>query len=352
MAVASLIAMAPSGSVCAKQVERDPAVSDQAPDVDPTTAADLIPADPADPTPPIEEVLVSGEHPGPGLWKVTHGTHVLWIFGAINPAPKNMTWHSAQVESIVASSKQVLAGENISPNIGFFKGLTLLPSVLRLRFNPDKAALKDMIPPDVYERWLPLRKRYFKDDEDIEKVRPMFIAMMLYQKAIERAGLTRSDELYSPIFNTAKKNHVPVKQIEVKFDVDDPRQKIRDYAATPRDVDVGCLVAAIDRLDDDVTTMQKRATAWATGDIQALAALPVPVQEAVCQDAVMSAPGLQDELGTLKNRLLATWLSTTSSALATNDVTFMILPVATLLKPDGRLAVLRERGYGVEAPAN
>ena len=29
----------------------------------------------------VEEVLVTGEQPGPALWKVTSGEHVLWILG-------------------------------------------------------------------------------------------------------------------------------------------------------------------------------------------------------------------------------------------------------------------------------
>ena len=41
---------------------------------------------------PIEEVLVTGEHPGPGLWKVTRGTHVLWILGVRSPLPKDLVW--------------------------------------------------------------------------------------------------------------------------------------------------------------------------------------------------------------------------------------------------------------------
>ena len=303
-------------------------------------------------TDPTEEITISGEHPGPGLWKVTYRTHVLWIFGSINPAPKNMTWHSSQVESIVASSKAVFTGESVSPNIGFFRGLTLLPSVLRLRFNPDKAVLKDLIAPEVYERWRPLRKRYFKDDADIEKVRPMFIAMMLYEKAIERAGLTRDDGLYGPIFKTAKAHDVPVKEIQIRFDIDNPRQKLRDYASTPRDRDVDCLVAAIDHLDGDVAIMQKRANAWATGDIEALRALPVPVQESACTNALTSAPALQDELGSLKDQIFRKWLDTTEIALAKNDVSFMMLPIGMLLNPDGRLAKLRERGYEVEGPTN
>jgi hypothetical protein len=45
------------------------------------------PATPADTT-TLETVLVTGEQPGPGLWKVSHGDHVLWILGAQYPLPK------------------------------------------------------------------------------------------------------------------------------------------------------------------------------------------------------------------------------------------------------------------------
>ena len=36
----------------------------------------------------LETVLVSGEQPGPGMWKVSKGDHVLWIVGIQTPVPK------------------------------------------------------------------------------------------------------------------------------------------------------------------------------------------------------------------------------------------------------------------------
>jgi hypothetical protein len=38
----------------------------------------------------IPEVVVSSEQPGPGLWKVSSGDHVLWVFGTIGVLPKHM----------------------------------------------------------------------------------------------------------------------------------------------------------------------------------------------------------------------------------------------------------------------
>ena len=41
---------------------------------------------------PLDEVVVSGEYPGPGLWKITRANdadhHVLWIVGDPPPIPK------------------------------------------------------------------------------------------------------------------------------------------------------------------------------------------------------------------------------------------------------------------------
>ncbi|HEV7491247.1 MAG TPA: hypothetical protein VGO25_10600, partial [Rhodanobacteraceae bacterium] len=52
----------------------------------------------------LPTVVVTGEQPGPGLWKVTSGDHVLWILGTLSPLPKKMTWRSGEVEAIVARS--------------------------------------------------------------------------------------------------------------------------------------------------------------------------------------------------------------------------------------------------------
>src|SRR5664279_5984796 len=33
----------------------------------------------------LDEVLITGEQSGPGLWKVSKGNHVLWILGRYGP---------------------------------------------------------------------------------------------------------------------------------------------------------------------------------------------------------------------------------------------------------------------------
>jgi uncharacterized protein YbaP (TraB family) len=299
-----------------------------------------------------DEVVVSGEQPGPGLWKVSDGSHVMWVLGTLEPVPKNMQWRSRQVEEVIASSRQILDIEEVDPGIGFFRGIRLLPSVMRARFNAEGAVLKDLVEPDVYARWLPLRKKYFKDDEDVEKVRPMFLAFQLYAKATSEAGLTRDSPVWKFLKQAARKHDIRITTPQVKVKIKDPRQAIRDFTQTPRAADVACFVATLERLEADVDAMKRRANAWATGDVEALRAIPRPVQEEACRDAVTSAPGLQDELGHIRDETLYTWLFEALAALRRNDVTFAVLPISNLLRDDGRLAELRARGYTIEPPAN
>jgi hypothetical protein len=55
-----------------------------------------------DDEPPMEVVLVTGEQPGPALWKVLSGDHVLWILGEVLPVPRKMKWRSKRFERVLA----------------------------------------------------------------------------------------------------------------------------------------------------------------------------------------------------------------------------------------------------------
>jgi uncharacterized protein YbaP (TraB family) len=298
----------------------------------------------------IEEVIVSGEQPGPSLWRVSKGDHVMWVLGTIIPLPKKMTWRSREVESVISRAQEIIAQETVSANIGFFRGMRLLPAALRARRNPDGAELKEILSPDLYARWSRLKLMYIGKDKGVESWRPMFAGFELYGKALDRSGLARSNVVWPTIRQLAKKHNVRVIETNLKIDIDDPRGLIRDFTETPRDADIACLAATIDRLETDLEPMKQRASAWAIGDVETLQRLITRTQETTCLDAVTSTPRLQDEYRKVRARALSEWMALAERAIASNEVTLAILPMTDLLSPTGRLSQLQAKGYVVEKP--
>ena len=91
----------------------------------------------------LAAVTVSGVQPGPGLWKVSRGAHVLWVLGTQSPLPRDMQWQSQEVAEVISHSQQVLLSPSIKvkADVGFFGKLFLLPLGLqrtqeRQRRNP------------------------------------------------------------------------------------------------------------------------------------------------------------------------------------------------------------------------
>lgn len=99
--------------------------------------------------PQLDEILVVGEHPGPAMWRVSRGEHSLYILATLAPLPKDMVWRSHSVEDRIAASQLVLAPPDVSAHVGFFRSLTLVPSLLRARHDPEGRTLEQSLPHEL-----------------------------------------------------------------------------------------------------------------------------------------------------------------------------------------------------------
>jgi hypothetical protein len=311
---------------------------------------------------PIEEVLVTGEQPGPKLWKVSKGEHTMWVLGTHGPLPKKMKWKSSDVEALIGESQEVLTpgGYDARPDIGWLKALTLLPSLFRAAKSPDGAKLQDLLPPDVYERWLVLKKKYLGRDEGVEKWRPAFAWEKLQGEAIEKTGFERRNAIWPVVSRAAKKHRVKIIDTTVheKIKIEKPKAALQEFAKLEAP-DVECFTKSIDRLEENLQAMISLANAWAIGDIGALLTLRAPDESANCQTVIFNAVlnsqlGKDfDVLGMIERGQRSAqekWLAAAEAALSNNRTTFAVLPIAELARPEGRLALLQARGYVVQAP--
>lgn len=302
----------------------------------------------------LEEVLVTGEQPGPGLWRLTRPGepegHVLWILGTYGPLPRKLRWHSHEIERVLAASQELLAPPNVTSGIGLLKGLTLLPSLVGIRKNPDGATLQQVLPPDLYARWLPLKQRYLGNDGDVEEWRPIFAAEELYSKALDEAGLVRAGVIWPAVEKIAHRAKVPVVRPELKLTVAEPRDTIKQFKRAPIS-DVDCFARTITRLESDLDLMRAQANAWAVGDVAKLGRLAYSERAGACIDAVMESEFVQRRgLGDVKTRIEAEWVQAAEAALAKNPSTLAVLPIDQIVKPSGWVARLTAKGYVLTSP--
>jgi hypothetical protein len=321
-----------------------------------TVGAPSAPSTPSTPVPlhvaDLAPVVVSGVQPGPGLWLVSRGDHVMWVLGTLSPLPRNMQWQSRELEQVIAESQQVLLPPAVKMKVdaSWLGRLFLLPSAYSARKNADGATLQQVLPPPLYARWQTLQQKYLPDARKVERWRPLFAAQDLYKKALAAHQLSNGGGVRQRIDALAKQHGVKETPVEYQVVIEHPRAAIKAFKQSAPN-DITCFSRTLESIEQDMPAMMSRANAWATGDLQALRTLPDSDRRGACVAALTNA-GFARTLGLddVVHQLESTWLDAARAALAANAQTFAVLPMDELLKPDGYMAKLKAEGYQVEPP--
>lgn len=294
---------------------------------------------------PAEEIEVLGERPGPQLWKITNGDHVLWLLGILQPLPKRMEWKSGPVEQVLDHARVVVAeGGAVNARIGLIGGIRLYRQWRGLRTNPDDRTLAEVLPPGLWARFEALRAKYAPRDRDMAELRPMFAAGALFRAAADRIGLTLENDVHARVVKLAKKRDVPVRQVTI--DLADPSGTLAALGEIPLAQEIACLETTVARLETDVAAMRVRAEAWADGDVDAFRAAAYPDEQNACWNAI----GAAREIQPLVEKAQRDWLALFDDALAHSDVSLAMQAMDRILAPDGVLAYARSKGYAVRGP--
>lgn len=293
----------------------------------------------------MEEVIITGSWPGPRMWKVSKGNHVLWLLGTLDPLPKKMSWESKEVEAIIEAAEEVLSSEpSISPNAGLFGKLRLYMQWRSMRKNERNGVLKDFLPSDLYARFNDLKVKYAPKDDGIERLRPALAGGRLYLKAVDESGLAARNVVSKTVIKLAKKHHVKVHRAELK--INDAGGLLNELKEVPREAEIKCLESTMIRLEKDIGMMAARANAWAVGNLDALRKVAYTENASSCWDILASSPRIK----ALMNEAQNAWMSAAETALDRNTTTLAMWPINDILKQDGVLLKFRAKGYAVEEP--
>ena len=304
----------------------------------------------------MDVVVVSGAHPGPGLWRASKDGHVLYILGTQSPLPRDMQWDAREVREVLAQAGAVLNPPNvsISADVGFFRGLSLAPSALKAMKNPDGETLGEVLPADVYARWSGLKQRYLGTDRGVEKKRPLIAIYELYKEALKRNRLREGGIVGPVVAQALKERGMKATTTSIQLKIDDPREAIADFRKEEfKPQDLQCFVDTLGIIEHGLPQAAARANAWAVGDLEALRSMPIgrPQVEACLSAWTQTETARKRGLTGIEARVLGAWLAAVDKAVAEHPISFATLPIDALINGQGGyLEALAGRGYVIQAP--
>jgi len=306
--------------------------------------------------------VVTGRLPGPPLWRVNSGEHVLYIFPTLSPVPEGMIWDSERVAYVLEQSQEVLLAPDIDTDfsvtmmlnpINLIRGARLMR---RLTQNPDGATLAEVLPAELYRRYQALTSKYSVRDGDLDRLRPLFAGTRLAERIEREEGLVSEQEITRAVERLIRRTRgIAQTDIAVTMDLRGSFRELSEraealVASLSFEQELECFAEQLTRLESELDDMKSRANAWAQGRVDVFRGIPLP-GDANDQCLLLLVDSSEYEtIEQLQDELDTQWLAAAERALAANTSTFALLDIVELLREDGVVSELGARGYEVHEP--
>ena len=290
--------------------------------------------------PALDEIVVTAERAGPGMWHVHRGAANVWILGSISPLPRDITWRSRQVEQVLESTSQVLVQKPLEISVP--RILWMLIADRKYLMVAGGKKLKDVLPPELHARFAAQRSKVTDDADKWERYRPIIAAAFLQQAAFHQVNLSMRLDLGAALRALAKKHGVRVEEIKVAG-VSDMLEALKTM---PAPTERTCVEASLTTIESGLPRLVERAQAWAGGNVDRIENLPELKEVDACRTALDAGKGALDVIG----RIRQTWLQNIEKYLRSAGTTIAVVNIDMLLERGGLMDQLRAKGYEVDPP--
>ena len=294
----------------------------------------------AEQVPALDEIVITAERAGPGMWHVHRGDANVWILGSISPLPRDITWRSKQVESVLESTSQVLVQKPIEISVP--RILWMLIADRKYLMVGGGKKLKDVLPPDLHARFAAQRSNVTDDADKWERYRPIIAAAFLQQAAFHQVNLSMRLDLGAALRILAKKHGVRVEEVKVAG-VSDMLEALKTMPATTERT---CVEASLSTVESGLPRLVERAQAWTSGNVERIESMPELKDVDACRNALDAGKGAVDVIG----RIRETWLENVEKYLRSAGTTIAVVNLDLVLERGGLLDLLRAKGYEIDAP--
>jgi hypothetical protein len=287
-------------------------------------------------------VLVMGEQPGPGLWKVTSGKHVMWILGEVSPIPRKVKWRSNKFDKLLYNSQELLLDFS-----GYWAATREdMAAYRKAEKLPKGTALKDLIPPQLHAR-VETTAKIFRIT-GLEELYPFSATNRLVVGSMKTLDLQGFSARFAAA-ELGKKRNVKV----TYYAAPEPPFETR-LQTWQQNSNVVCLERVVDVLEDGGIGVKRLANAWSVGDISSLRQL-VPTYSFSrdgfrADECAAAMRGGEKQSLEFKTVRIQGWLNEAERALRENRSTMAVTLMTDMFAADGYVAALRARGYEVVEP--
>ena len=241
--------------------------------------------------PDLDVVLVTGEQPGPALWKVSSGNHDLWILGEVSPLPRKVQWRSRQFENLLVNSQEVILHGNGQYAHGsqaaeLARATRLAGQSLSNSVSPEQLAHVETV------------ARIYGVSEPLQDLKPWTVGNRIANASLKSLDL-RVFSLQASVQELARKAKVRITNYST------PQIPFEERLEEARDGENSlCLLErTVQILQDGGSGLRSLANAWAVGDIHALRRL---VPEYGFTECRSTARGKHDDYTAQR---MATWMA-------------------------------------------
>lgn len=269
---------------------------------------------------------------GPALWRVSDDDSQVIIIGVLPVFPKKQAWKTTRIENALRGANGLITPPDNST------GPADLWSLMRNKGLPDRATLKDSLPPGLYNRYEATARRAGVSIRDFAKDKPVWAGARLRREVLQKYGLSENEPV-STIKRFARSANVPVRAVG-RYD---SGPLFKAVNAMSDEAGEACLGYTLDDIDFDIDRVPVAARAWSVGDI---ATLRANYQGSALMKCLSGSPVATATL----NRSIVDSVNAVSAALNKPGKTVAVLPLSQLLRKGGVLEKLRARGYRVSAP--
>lgn len=292
--------------------------------------------------PDLEVVLVMGEQPGPGLWKVTSGNNELWILGEVSPFTRRVRWRPKEFDKLLRRSQELLLDFS-----GFWEAdKSDMATYRRAEKLPKGTTLKDLIPPELHARVVATAKVF--GATGLEELYPFAATNRIVQSALRKLDMSSFSARFAAEEMGKKWSIRTTYYWAPEPTVED---RLRTWQQPPN---VACLEQLVDVIGDGGDGVKLLANAWAVGDIAGMREL-VP-QYSFSRDGLRTGKcgaamrGGEQQVRDYTALRQQGWVKEAERVLKENRRSVAVVLMSELFAPDGYLALLRARGYEITEP--